>query len=225
MQFGVTASLPMPLHYESEWENGHQRAIWKIEENETFFSDRLDLHELEAAELAQIKGSRRRLEWLASRYLVHLMFSDEPSWDRIPLLKDEFGKPHLSGAEFHVSFSHSYDYVAVILGNMTVGIDIQKFVPKITALERKFMREQESRSLVAKTRLEHLHIYWGAKEALYKCYGRKRLNFKEHILIEPFEYQEFGRTTGVVSKNGFHQTYQVFFEKWDGYFLVHALES
>ncbi|MEZ4956564.1 MAG: 4'-phosphopantetheinyl transferase superfamily protein [Saprospiraceae bacterium] len=214
----------MPLWKEQEWEHGHQWAVWKIEEDEKFFFDHLVLHESESAEVAQLKG-RRRLEWLASRYLVHLMVSDEPDWDRIPLLKDEFGKPHLDDHELYVSFSHSYDFVAVILGRMTVGIDIQKFVPKITALERKFMREEESVSLGKMSRLEHLHIYWGAKEALYKCYGRRQLDFKQHILVEPFAYQESGKTSGTVSKNGFHQTYDIFFEKSDNYFLVHALET
>jgi phosphopantetheinyl transferase len=214
----------MPLWKEQEWEHGHQWAVWKIEEDEKFFFDHLLLHESESAEVAQLKG-RRRLEWLASRYLVHLMVSDDPDWDRIPMLKDEFGKPHLDDHELYVSFSHSYDFVAVILGRMTVGIDIQKFVPKITALERKFMREEESASLGKMSRLEHLHIYWGAKEALYKCYGRRQLDFKQHILVEPFAYQESGKTSGTVAKNGFHQTYDIFFEKSDNYFLVHALET
>ncbi|MEO1263041.1 MAG: 4'-phosphopantetheinyl transferase superfamily protein [Bacteroidota bacterium] len=214
----------MALWYEKHWQNGHQIGIWKIEETETYFLDRLDLHVSEANELAKMKG-RRRLEWLASRYLVHLMFSDDPAWDRIPMLKDEFGKPHLNDAEFQVSFSHSHEFVAVILGNMTVGIDIQKFVPKITALERKFMREKESTSLLERTRLEHLHIYWGAKEALYKCYGRRRLDFKKNILVEPFDYQEFGQTTGQVVKDDFEQSYAITFMKTGNYFLVYALEK
>ena len=213
----------MALWLEKKWEHGHQWAIWKIEEDEAYFFDRLVLHESEAAELAKIKG-RRRLEWLASRYLVHLMVSDEPEWDRIPLLKDEFGKPHLNDHELHVSFSHSFDFVAVILGKMSVGIDIQKFVPKITAIARKFMREDEAASLVDESRLEHLHIYWGAKEALYKCYGRKQLDFRQHILIEPFDYQEVGKTIGAVTKEIFHQKYIVVFEKMENYFLVYSTE-
>lgn len=214
----------MSLWYEKHWQNGHQIGIWKIEEDENYFFERLDLHLSESAELAQIKGGRRRLEWLASRYLVHLMFSDEPTWDRIPLLKDEFGKPHINDAEFYVSFSHSYDFVAVILGAMNVGIDIQKFVPKITALERKFMRPKESESLQPDTRLEHLHFYWGAKEALYKCYGRRKLDFKQHLLINPFNYQEKGKTTGVVTKEAFYQKYEIYYLKTGNYFLVYALE-
>ena len=214
----------MALWYEKHWQNGYQIGIWKIDETEPYFLERLELNDSEAVELAKTKG-RRRLEWLASRYLVHHLFSDDPAWDRIPMHKDEFGKPHLNDAEFHVSFSHSYEFVAVILGKMTVGIDIQKFVPKITALERKFMRKVESESLSEKTRLEHLHLYWGAKEALYKCYGRRRLDFKQHILVEPFGYQAFGQTTGRVIKDGFQQTYEIIFMKTGNYFLVYALEK
>ena len=44
------------------------------------------------------------------------------------------------------------------------------------------------KSLQPKTRMEHLSVYWGAKEALYKAYGRKKLEFKQHILVEPFKY-------------------------------------
>lgn len=214
----------MPLYHESKWENGHQWAIWKIAEDEKYFQEKLILHDSEKEELANIKG-RRRLEWLASRYLVHLIVSDEPDWDRIPMLKDEFGKPHLNDHELYVSFSHSFDYVAVILGRMTVGIDIQKFVPKITALEKRFMHASERDSLAPNTRLEHMHIYWGAKEALYKCYGRRKLDFRENILIKPFEYGEVGKTSGIVSKDDFFQEYELFFEKWDSYFLVYAWEK
>ena len=214
----------MPLYLKKKWQSGHQWAIWEITEDEPFFLDHLSLHEQEAAELARIKG-RRRLEWLASRYLVHLMVADAPEWDRTPLLKDEFGKPHLDGSDLHVSFSHSHRFVAVILGKMTVGIDIQKFVPKITAIAHKFMRMEEAATLTNDTRLEHLHFYWGAKEALYKCYGRKQLDFRKHIHVQPFVYQETGKTTGIVSKDAFHQTYDLFFEKIDGYFLVYAVEG
>ena len=214
----------MALWEETEWERGHRRALWKIEEDEAFFLKRLALHPIEEAELTRIRG-RRRLEWLASRYLVHLMVSDHPDWDRIPLLKDEFGKPHLNDHLLHVSFSHSYDFVAVILGKMTVGIDIQKFVPKITALERKFIRPEEARYLHHRLRLQHLHIYWGAKEALYKCYGRRQLDFRQNILVCPFNYSEKGHTTGAVSKGDFHREYDIYFEKKDNYFLVFAVEK
>ena len=212
----------MAIWHETPWQNGHQVGIWKIEEEESFFLERLTLHESEEKELVNING-RRRLEWLASRYLVHLMVSDEPEWDRIPMLKDEFGKPHLDEHELFVSFSHSHEFVAVILGKVSVGIDIQRFVQRITAIAHKFMREEENDSLEDSTKLEHLHFYWGAKEALYKCYGRKRLVFKEHISVEPFPYSENAQSFGIVKKGEFYQKYQLVYDKKGDYFLVYAV--
>ena len=52
--------------------NGAALGIWRMEEDESFFMQQLDLQEVETIELAPLKG-RRRLEWLASRYLLHEM--------------------------------------------------------------------------------------------------------------------------------------------------------
>lgn len=197
--------------------------IWKIEEDESYFLQRLDLQPVEQSELAPVKG-RRRLEWLASRYLVHEMLTGHGLEDRIPVLKDDQGKPHIWGTPFHLSFSHSHDFVAVILANAPTGIDIQKFVPKIGAIERKFMRDEESAGLSEETRLEHLHIYWGAKESLYKAYGRKMLDFRQHIFVNPFHFQAAGTTLGFVRKENFNGTYQLFFEKIESHFLVYCIE-
>ena len=48
-------------------------AIWNIEESEDFFRDQLQLFNAELEQVNRIKGEGRRLEWLASHYLIHLM--------------------------------------------------------------------------------------------------------------------------------------------------------
>ena len=198
--------------------DGGQLGIWKIEEPERFFTERLVLAEVEQAELAPLRG-RRRLEWLASRYLIHDLLSDEPEWDRIPLRKDGFGKPHLYGSPLHLSFSHTHEWVAVIVSEVPVGIDIQVFVERIGRLKGKFMRAGELASLVEKTELEHLHFYWGAKEALYKAYGRRELDWREHILVKPFDYQKVTASFGQVCKGDFCQNYELVFERHPAFFL------
>lgn len=212
----------MALWHEKKLENDIHLGIWKIEEDEAFFLNRLTLAAPEMAEFSRIKG-RRRLEWLASRYLVHWMLSDEPEWDRIPLHKDDCGKPHLHGSPLHLSFSHSHEFVAVILATRSVGIDIQFFVPRIDRIAHKFMRPEELASLQDESRLAHLHFFWNAKEALFKAYGRKQLDWKMNILVEPFEYQDFTLTKGLVTKDDFHQAYRLYFEKHDAYFLGYCL--
>ncbi|MBK9012940.1 MAG: 4'-phosphopantetheinyl transferase superfamily protein [Saprospiraceae bacterium] len=196
--------------------------IWRMEEPEAFFMQSLDLQVVEHEELAKIIG-RRRLEWLASRYLVHEMLMSVGYEDRVPVLKDEFGKPHIWGTPFHLSFSHSHELVAVILANAPTGIDIQKLVPKIEVLAHKFLRPEELGSLQPETRLAHLHFYWGAKEALYKAHGRRQLDFREHIFIQPFDYQPIVTTSGRIEKDGDEWVFDVFFEKMEDYVLVWCL--
>ncbi len=37
--------------------------------------------------------------------------------------------------------------------------------------------------------------HWGAKEALYKLYGKGGISFKNDILLSPFSYQSIGNLT------------------------------
>ena len=82
--------------------------------------------------------------------------------------------------------------------------------------------------------LQALHIYWGAKEALYKAYGRKQLNYREHIRIDlsavltcdeliediyPFQF------TGYVAKDSFFQDFKIDAVSIDGCVLIHCTES
>ncbi len=199
--------------------NGATIGLWRMEEQPGFFLQSLDLQPIELEELSKLKG-RRIIEWLACRYLVHDMLLSLGHTDRFPVLKDEFGKPHLHGSPLHLSFSHSHDLVAVILANKSTGVDIQAMVEKIERLAPKFMRKDELDSLKEETRLAHLHFYWGAKEALYKAYGRKALDFRQHIHIQPFDYQRAGSTKGWIEKEGVVWELEVFFERFWDYFLV-----
>jgi len=197
--------------------------IWKIEEDEKFFFERLDLYPQEMEQISEMKG-HRRLEWLAGRYLLHLMSGREI---RGACLKDEYGKPHLEGSEYQISISHSHEQVAVLAAPVAVGVDIQFLVEKIWRIACKFMRPEESESLKPATSLEHLHVYWGAKEALYKAYGRREVDSRENLLIEPFAFSpDGGRTTGWIRKEGFEMELDVFYEMREGgYVLVWALEK
>ena len=74
--------------------------------------------------------------------------------------------------------------------------------------------------------IEHMHFYWGAKEALYKAYGRRELDFREHIFIEPFLLENpTGAMQGSVIKGDFSAKYQLYFRTIQDFVLVYALES
>lgn len=214
----------MPLSLQQKFPNKPgEFAIWNIEESEEFFRIQMELAPIEEEQVNRIKGEGRRLEWLASRYLIHLMSGRKK---RGIILKDEFGKPHLEDSDFHIAISHSNGKAAAIAAPYLVGIDLQKLVGKIERIAHKYMREKEMESLKSATRLEHLHIYWGAKEALYKAYGRKELDFRQHLFVTPFDYDlSIGKATGKVKKGSFDVSFDLFYQLIDDFMLVYALES
>ncbi|MFK8102731.1 MAG: 4'-phosphopantetheinyl transferase superfamily protein [Saprospiraceae bacterium] len=212
----------MPLVFHRKLNPIGELGLWKIEEPASFFLDQLSLVEEEQAQIAPL-NERRLKEWASGRYLLHLMSGRK---FRGACLKDEFGKPYLLDSLFEISISHSGAYVAVIAAPHAVGVDVQKVVGKIERIAHKYMRTEELASLETSTRLDHLHVYWGLKESLYKAYGRKALRFKENIISVPFTYDlAKGICEAEVQKDDFQQSFQVYYEKFDNYILVYALAA
>ena len=212
----------MPILFQKKFLPDGELGLWKIEEDTDFFLDKLALSAEEQLLVDHLKG-HRQLEWLASRYLLHVM-SGRTS--RAACLTDEFGKPYLVNSLFDISISHSREIAAVIAAPRPVGIDIQKIVSKIERISHKFLSREENESIHPQNRMEHLHVYWGAKEALYKAYGRKQLDFKLDIFVDPFDYEPTGgMCKGYVFKNDYEAAFFIHYQKLGDYILVSALED
>ena len=212
----------MPLKLHKYLRPIGELGIWDIREEEAHFQKALLLDKEEQKILQEIKG-RKRIEWLAARQLVHTMSGREL---RGSFYKDEHGKPHIKDSPYHISISHSHNLAAAIAAPEKVGIDIQILVSKIERVAHKFMRDIEMNSLSKENRLEHLHVYWGAKESLYKAYGRRKLDFCKNILVEPFEYDlKQGKAKGWVEIENHIFTFQLYYEKIGEYILVYSIEN
>ena len=211
---------PMPLtDYLIETEHA-RLGVWHITEDEQFFIRKLPLTDTEKTELSGLRG-RRRLEWLSGRYLVHVM----TGW-AYQYMKDSYGKPFLKESRYHISISHSQDYAVAIIAPTLVGIDIQYLTPKLEGVAWRVMNDEKLKRLNEEKRLEHLHVYWGAKEALFKAYGKKELDFKKNIVIEPFHYDNTeGYSHGFVKKDDFELHFDIFYKKIEHYILVYAIEK
>lgn len=188
--------------------------IWQIAEEETFFRDELPLSGEEEAELAKLKNIRR-LEWLASRWLLHKL-TGVPQ--RLPLAKDAFSKPFfLDKPDLYCSLSHSHGIVGALLAGCNVGCDIQVLVDKMPRLAHKFLNFREGAFVhthAAADQFDLFHVFWTAKESLYKAYGLKELDFREHMHLEPFSWENgAGRARGWVVKENYRQAYLLHFEK------------
>ena len=87
------------------------------------------------------------------------------------------------------------------------------------------MSDQEFASLDTNSPIDHLHIYWGAKEAIFKAYGKKELAFKEHIHIETFAYDPLdGKFQAQLIKGKIEMNFEGKYKIMDGQFLVYVTE-
>ncbi|MEZ5057921.1 MAG: 4'-phosphopantetheinyl transferase superfamily protein [Saprospiraceae bacterium] len=212
----------MPVLYHKKVKSEVELGVWHVVESEDFFLKQLDFTPKEMEQLDLIKG-RRRVDWLAVRHLLHTMSGREV---RGEVLKDEYGKPYLHNSDWHISMSHSHDRAAIVASPKLVGIDIQYFVARIDRIAWRVLNQPEMDSLEDETKLLHMHVYWGAKEALYKAYGRKALDFGSHILIKPFKLDwEIGKTTGQVIKDDYEKSFEIHYQKDGEFILVWAVEG
>ena len=209
----------MPLIEKRSLKSGAIFGIWKIEEPAEFFDGLLTLTAAESDERSRIKG-RRQEEWLASRWLLHIL-SERLQRDEI--LKDQYGKPHLANSDWEISISHTHGYTAVMAGPTKLGIDIQKPVEKIARIAHKYLHPDELENIGHQKEQQFLHVYWGAKESLYKAYGRRFLDFKNDILIDPFNLEQQVTTGRVIKGDGLH--FDIFFQLNQAYVLVYAINT
>lgn len=155
-----------------------------ITEDEPTLRAGLVLTPSEQDDLSGIRHPAQRIEWLACRVAVRQLVKRQ-GLTYAGLQKDECGKPHLIDRLGEVSLSHTGGWAAAAWHrSRPVGIDVEP------------VREQFSRvvpRVLSADEIAHadgdpgrLAVYWCAKEALCKLYGKRNLIFREHLHVEPF---------------------------------------
>ena len=70
-------------------------------------------------------------------------------------------------------------------------------------------------------KISKLTIVWGAKESLYKIYGKKKLLFLHHIYIDDFKFED-KKTQGAIRFNGEEFYFNIQFLEFEGFTCVFA---
>ena len=155
-----------------------------ITEDESTLRTHLPLTVSEESELELITHPAQRVEWLACRVAIQQL-TESQGLSYIGLKKDEFGKPHLLNSPWHISLSHTGGWAAAVLHrSRPVGIDIEPIRDQFTRVVPRVLSADEIAH--AANNPNRLAVYWCAKEALYKLYGKRQLTFREHLHVEPF---------------------------------------
>ena len=194
-------------------------AVWKITESEDELLASLHLSNEEQTELNQIKAPQARTEWAACRKLLKAVLHTE----NVFVVKDTFGKPYIENSSRHISISHTHGYAAAMISDKCCGIDVHKLETRIEKIAPKFISEEEWLSIDDNSdRLNKIHLYWSAKEAMYKFYGKKQLGFRNHMKVLPFLLQEKGILHGIISKGSYKMDLQIEYLFEHDYLLAFA---
>ena len=165
--------------------------IWKIEESIDALKAGVSLTEKNKIRFNSMKSDLHQKGFLSIRHLLK-----EINLTDADLMYDEFGKPHLDKGRY-ISITHSFNFTAIIYSTeKEVGIDIEKQRDKILKIAHKFTPIEEYKTIAnADALISKLTIVWGAKESLYKIYGKKKLLFLRDIYVADFKFAD-GKTAG-----------------------------
>ena len=184
----------MPLFYQQDINLTTRLGIWKIEEDEAFFSRHVPLQR-------EITHPHKRLQHLAGRLLLRELYPGFP-YELVRIADTR--KPFLTDERYHFSISHAGDFAAAIIStDHRVGIDVELRTPKVMKVLHKFLDPLEMRLLespLLESRLSksgevpyrNETLFWSVKETLFKWHGDGGLDFREDMHILSISGQEDG---------------------------------
>ena len=151
--------------------------LWKYEEGEVF--DLKNLLEPENSDRIKDYHPKKLLETLMVRQILK---------DELPGYKIlyEERKPYLLPNDYEISITNSFPFAVLAYSKSKIGIDIERFNPKLLRLQDKFVYPEEREFIPKGEEIEYLTIIWAVKESLYKIHHSKHWSLKKHYEVLPF---------------------------------------
>ena len=178
---------------------------------------RLGLLDLEQFSALEVATSKREIEKKGARFVLEKMLSCPD----INLSYSLQGKPAIEGRQERVSISHSHGILAVITNaREETGVDVELVRDKVVAIRHKFLNSNEL--TFAGEDVEKLITLWAAKEAMYKAYGLRQLDFRRDLAVLPFEGNA---VHGDLSIGGYRRAFRMEREKLGNHILVYILNE
>lgn len=145
--------------------------IWRIDEA---LDELMEIsHHHYDHELEGISNEIRKKERILSRFLLETLLGRKAI-----VHYEDSGKPVMNGVNF--SISHTKNYVAVIMGKDTVGVDIEHKSDRIFRITEKFMHQDELKNLSEISEKQKFALLcWCAKETVFKIINENGVDFTE----------------------------------------------
>lgn len=172
----------MPLIQTKKLNEDLLLGLWHItESSEVLLSLLPNAYNL--ADFETLTIEKQQVEWLSSRLLCAMLLQNL-GLAASPIQKDSYGKPFLVDTNFQISIAHSFPYATVALHQTkAIGIDIEAHSNKIVGVARRVFHAEE----LAWATPEDYTLLWCAKEAMYKCHGKRSIDFRQHLRVHKHE--------------------------------------
>lgn len=170
----------MPIFFQHSINETTKLGIWKIEEPESFFLEKVPVKQY-------VTHPYKRLQHLAGRLLLTELFHDFPLEE---ILIADTRKPFLENEKYHFSISHCGNFAAAVASShKRVGVDIEMVTPRLKGIAHKFLTPEESTYLdqwkdLSALHLQMLTIIWSSKEAIFKWYGLGKVDFRRDMVLD-----------------------------------------
>lgn len=179
----------------------YTKGLWRVEEGEAQLKELVGGNTFPGLE--RMTHPRRRLEWLSARTLIK-----EFGYDNLVKYHPS-RRPFLAKSKAHLSISHSYPLVAVIVSpNFYVGIDVESHTRPFSHVANKYLSSKEKK-WVDLNNNKILSLIWSAKEALYKLPGMEGLGGVDMNLHPIEEIKEAGTLEATIKLGGTAQHFSL----------------
>lgn len=207
----------MPEYLFKTYNNDVSLLVWQVEETADELLKMLPEKILHDKVYASIAVPHLQLEFLAGR-LVAQRICEQLNISYSGIIKDEHGKPHLADCKWEMSLTHSKDFVAIAVHpEKEVGVDIEKPGSKLRRIMPRLFSAKENKMVDGD--LIKMSWFWSAKEALYKLYGKRGIDFTEHLFLD----LNADSLTGEIRLPNRHTSHEFIIEKINDYYLVIAI--
>lgn len=194
-----------------------QYKVLAIDKTAEEYASLLEHPEYYAEKVANLKPeSRRLLEVLAVRYLLKEITGEEQE-----VVYDTYGSPSLKDCGKKISISHTDGYVAAIIADNPVGIDVERRGKRVERVKSKFLQSSEE-ALCENTSDKQLamHLIWSAKEAVFKFLGQEYYDLQNLTCITCFDFENNVMSMAVKGKPA---TLTIHFEFTESFVLCYSI--
>ena len=187
----------MPVIEDIQLSSTTRIIVWEIKETFDFLKSKLDLTDFSKKILHKKKSEIHQKQFLAVRNILKLLLIQDSD-----LSYGADGKPFIKS--IYISISHSKEFVAVLVSDQKVAVDIESNSDKCFKIMQKFIGVENEFPIKIDRKIAQ--ILWNMKESLYKIIAFKEIDFKENLVVIPFSLNEKQTKIWFV-KNEFTQDY------------------